>query len=292
MKTKRENRERKLTRNEKLYLVLAGLVVLVMARQIWLGSWSNVLTCLLTLLLFLLPSFAERRLHIEIPDLLEAIVFIFIFAAEILGEIGEFYVNVPGWDTMLHTVNGFLMAAVGFCLIDLLNRHPRFHFDLSPVFVAFVAFCFSMTIGVLWEFFEYGMDRLFLKDMQKDSLVTVLSSVALHPEGRNVPVVVSGVTDTVIHAASGDVTVAGGYLDIGLRDTMKDLLVNFLGAVVFSVGGYFYIKGRARFPARFIPRFLSEEEYEAAEKEKRERAELLRRSSALRKLRRKRKREQ
>ena len=254
-----------------LYLVLRGLVILVMARQIWLGNYSNVFTCLLTLGLFLVPSIAERRLKVDIPSLLESIILVFIFAAEILGEIGEFYVNVPHWDTVMHTVNGFMMAAIGFTLIDVLNQHPRFHISLSPLFVAFVAFCFSMTIGVLWEFFEYGVDRLLLKDMQKDTIVTTISSVALHPEGRNIPVVIRGITDTVVHTADGgELVISGDYLDIGLLDTMKDLLVNFIGAVVFSVIGYFYIKGRSGLPAKFIPRMLTEEEVQAAEEERRE----------------------
>ena len=261
---------------KKLYWILQALVVLVMARQIWLENWSNVFTCVLTLVLFLVPSIAEWRLKIDLPNLLEAIILIFIFAAEILGEIGEFYVNVPHWDSIMHTVNGFMMAAIGFALIDVLNRHPRFHISLSPLFVAFVAFCFSMTIGVLWEFFEYGVDTLLSKDMQKDTIVTAISSVKLHPEGRNIPVVVKGITDTVIHAASGDVTVQGGYLDIGLMDTMKDLLVNFVGAVVFSVIGYFYIKGRSKFPAKFIPRMLTEEEVQDSDAELRQRVEQLR----------------
>lgn len=289
-KTRKKCRRPRLTRKERLYTTLHVLVLLVMARQLWLGNWDHVFTCLLTLVLFLVPSFAERRLKIDLPDLLECVVLLFIFSAEIMGEIGEFYVNVRGWDTMLHTVNGFLMGAIGFAMIDLLNRHPRFHFNLSPLFVAFVAFCFSMTIGVVWEFFEYGVDRLLLKDMQKDTIVTAISSVTLHPDGRNIPVVIDGITSTVIHTAEGEVSVAGGYLDIGLRDTMKDMLVNFIGAVVFSVLGYFYIKGSAKLPARFIPRLLSPEEQEETERERARRVEEIRRLKSLRRARRRQKR--
>lgn len=273
-----------------MYLLLRALVILVMARQIWLGNWGHVFTCLLTLLLFLLPSFAERRLRLDIPDALETLILLFIFSAEILGEIGEFYVNVRGWDTMLHTVNGFFMGAIGFALIDLLNRHPRFHFNLSPLFVAFVAFCFSMTIGVLWEFFEYGVDRILLKDMQKDVLITEISSVTLHPDGRNIPVVLEGISGTTVHYAGGELLIEGGWLDIGLRDTMKDLLVNFIGAVVFSVLGYFYILGRSRFPAKFIPRLRTQEEVDAAERERAARVENLQRAKALRREKRRQKR--
>ena len=105
----------------------------------------------------------------------------FIFSAEILGEIQSFYTIIPLWDTILHTINGFMMAAIGFAMIDILNQDPHFHINMSPLFVAFVAFCFSMTIGVIWEFFEYGMDQFFLTDMQKDWYVPNISSVLLNP---------------------------------------------------------------------------------------------------------------
>ena len=108
-------------------------------------------------------------------------------------------------------------------------------FTLSPVFIAVVAFCFSMTIGVVWEFFEFAMDRFFLLDMQKDTVVHTISSVMLDPDGGNVPYMIRGITDT---AVNGQKLGLGGYLDIGLIDTMKDLLVNFIGAAVFSFIGY------------------------------------------------------
>ncbi len=82
------------------------------------------------------------------------------------------------------------MAAIGFAMIDILNQDPHFHINMSPLFVAFVAFCFSMTIGVIWEFFEYGMDQFFLTDMQKDWYVPNISSVLLNPSGLNDPIII------------------------------------------------------------------------------------------------------
>ena len=82
---------------------------------------------------------------------------------------------------MLHTTTGFLCAATGFALIDILNRNSRIKFELSPIYVALAAFCFSMTVGVLWEFFEFGMDRLFHMDMQKDMIIHSFASVTLDP---------------------------------------------------------------------------------------------------------------
>ena len=222
-----------------VYVVLRLIVIAVAVLQFFNGNYANAALCVFTLVLFLLPAFVESNFGVRVPSTLEIIVLLFIFAAEILGELGDFYVKFTFWDTMLHTLNGFLAAAVGLSLIDLLNRSERFDVHLSPVFVALVSFCFSMTIGVLWEFFEFGMDRIFLTDMQKDTVVNVISSVALNPDGVNKAVIIRDITDTAVNGQSLGL---GGYLDIGLIDTMKDLLVNFIGAVVFSIFGYFYTK--------------------------------------------------
>lgn len=239
-------------RTAVVYFVLRTLVILTMVAQIFNRDWNSVFLCVLTLILFLIPSFIDRRLHIDLPNTLEIIILLFIFAAEIMGEIHEYYLLFPKWDSMLHTINGFLMAAIGFSMIDILNRSDRFSIKLSPMFVALVSFCFSMTVGVLWEFFEYGMDVFFLTDMQKDTVITSITSVMLEPSGRNVAVTIP--IDSVV--VNGELWNFGGYIDIGLHDTMMDLFVNFIGAVVFSVIGMFYIKGRSKggFVKRFIPR--------------------------------------
>ncbi len=247
-----------------LYVVLRLAVLVVLVAQFLNGNFENVFLCVLTLFLFLVPTFIERKIHVDLPDTLEVIIMLFIFSAEILGEIQAYYITFPYWDTMLHTLNGFLCAAIGFALVDILNRSERFSITLSPLFLAITAFCFSMTIGVLWEFFECLMDQLFLLDMQKDSVVQAISSVMLDPAGGNRPTVIRDITDVIVVTADGSQRALGlgGYLDIGILDTMKDLFVNFIGAVVFSIIGYFYVKsrGRGRFASRFIPKVVAEPE--------------------------------
>jgi len=253
-----------------VYFVLRAAVILVMIAQFFNGNFENVFLCGLTLILFLMPTVFERRLMIDLPDTLEIIIMLFIFAAEILGEIRAFYTTYQGWDTMLHTLNGFLCAAIGFSLVDMLNREDRFSLELSPAFMAVVAFCFSMTIGVLWEFFECFMDYFFLLDMQKDAIVSQISTVMLDPTGGNKPVIIKGITDVIVVTGGEEISLGlGGFLDIGILDTMKDLVVNFIGAMIFSFVGYFYVKkrGQGRFARRFIPYVLSRLEQEA-EKEK------------------------
>lgn len=244
-----------------VYVVLRAFVITSLIISLVRGDFESGFVCALSLVLFLVPAFLEKNLKIELPSVLEIIILLFIFAAEILGEINAYYVRVPFWDTMLHTVNGFLCAAVGFALIDILNRNEKFKFQLSPLYVAIVAFCFSMTIGVLWEFFEFGVDNLLGMDMQKDVVVHHITSVALDPTKTNTTVTVNSINEVVIN---GEELGLGGYLDIGLYDTMKDLLVNFVGAVIFSIIGFFYIKsrGKGKIAKNFIPKLRKEESSE------------------------------
>ena len=235
-----------------VYLVLRLIVVATLVSSILRKEYESAFICLLVLVLYMLPFFIQQNFGIELPSTLEIIILLFIFASEILGELNCYFITFPYWDTMLHTTTGFLCAATGFALIDILNRNSRIKFTLSPVYVALVAFCFSMTVGVLWEFFEFGADHLLHWDMQKDTVVHSVTSVMLDPTNRNIPVTISGIESVVVN---GQELGLGGYLDIGLYDTMEDLFVNFIGAVVFSVIGYFYIKrrGKGRIARAFIP---------------------------------------
>lgn len=254
-------------------LILQLLVVAGAVGQCLLHEYYNVFLCVLTLLAFNIPRIIDRRFHVKIPVALEIVILLFIYAHMILGEISSFYTRFPYWDTMLHTINGFLMAAIGFSMIDILNQHPRVHISMSPIFVAFVAFCFSMTIGILWEFFEFAMDQFAHTDMQKDFFVTSLYSVAINPSGLNEIVPLSDIQKTVVYYLENGERAAyvmnGGYLDVGIIDTMKDLIVNCIGAVVFSVIGIVYIKnrGRGKVAESFIPQLKTDAEIEETKAE-------------------------
>ncbi len=245
-----------------VYLVLQALILTVIVRSIMLGKYENVFTALLAELLLLIPPLLEKGFHVDIPTTLEILAYIFVFCAEILGEIGNYYVRFPFWDTMLHTFNGFMFAAFGFCLVDIFNKSKRFRFELSPLFLALVAFCFSMTIGVLWEFLECSADLLLKTDMQKDTFVKGFGTVSLPNELGQKVTQVRDIVTTTVETADGRVITMQGYLDIGLFDTVKDLFVNFIGAVVFSVIGYVYVRrrGRGRLAAQFIPVFQGDTE--------------------------------
>ena len=259
----RERKENRFYKNKTtltVYLVLRGLIIFILIRAVLRREYQSVFLCSLSLVLMIMPSIISRRLKIVLPDTLEIVILLFIFAAEILGELNSFYVRVPHWDTMLHTINGFLCAAIGFALVDMMNRNDRFTFQLSPLYLAIVSFCFSMTVGVLWEFFEFSGDYFLGMDMQKDTIVNAIHSVNLDPTLTNTVVHIRDIADVIVVHSDGTQQALGlgGYLDIGIIDTMKDLFVNFIGAVVFSFIGYFYVKkkGQGKVAHRFIPRVV------------------------------------
>ena len=204
----------------RVYIIIRFLILICLIMQVIHHEWNNAFLCLLTLILITLPFIVEKTFKIELPDTLEVIIILFIFAAEILGEINNFFNIFHHWDTMLHTLNGFICAGIGFSLVNLLNKNSQ-NINLSPAYLLLVSFTFSMTIGVIWEFAEYTMDKVFLTDAQKDHLIE---------------------------------TTIGGYLDIGLNDTMKDLMVNFLGAIIFNLIAYLHIKNNQKY--QFVEGFI------------------------------------
>lgn len=230
-----------------VYILLRILTIICLIRELMNGNIQNALLCILSLFLFVLPQLIEKKFKIDFPDSLERIVYLFIFSAEILGEINNFYGTFPLWDTALHTINGFLCASIGFSLINLLNEKTSL-FNLSPLFVALVSFCFSMTVGVVWEIYEYSADMAFKSDMQKDEYIETIRTVTLDPYQNNSVVTIDGIDYTIVYNDKNEeIARFDGYLDIGLNDTMEDLIVNFIGALVFSFFGYLHILNEKKY---------------------------------------------
>ena len=201
-----------------VFLILRILVVISMIRQFMLGNYESVMLCVLTLLLFVVPMVVQVRLNVDFPQVLEVIILLFIYAAEILGEVNSYYTAIPYWDIMLHTLNGFLCGAIGFSLALCLDKDEKVFFRMSPLLIVIVSFSFSMTIGVLWEFFEYAADHILLLDMQKDTVVHTVSSVLLNPMKVQRPWIMRNITEMSI----------------------------FIGALTFSIIGWLALHGKRR----------------------------------------------
>jgi hypothetical protein len=160
------------------------------------------------MLIMFLPSIIERRWRINIPSFMHIVFVFFLYAAIYLGEVRSFYYKIPHWDTVLHTFSGAMIGALGFSVVKLLNDSEKVQINLSPLFVAAFAFSFALAIGALWEIYEFSFDKLLGLNMQKFAL-------------------------------------EDGTLLVGraaLADTMKDLIVDSLGALATSIAGYISLK--------------------------------------------------
>ncbi|EUJ31506.1 hypothetical protein [Listeria cornellensis] len=173
--------------------------------------------CILGLVAMFLPSILGRRFKFEIPGNMYLVFIIFLYCSIYLGEVQSFYYLIPNWDTILHTFSGAMLGALGFSVISFLNEDERTTMNLSPAFVALFAVCFAVTLGVVWEFYEFASDRWLGMNMQKTML-----------------------EDGTKLAGTAAVT-----------DTMEDLFVDFLGAFVFATIGYINLKRKKGWMEKF-----------------------------------------
>lgn len=199
-----------------VFVILSALAVIY---NLFTRQWEVLFSAILTLILFMLPTFFIKRTKIKIPAVIQIVILLFIFASMYLGEIHHFFYRFPWWDTMLHANSAIILAYIGFILIYTLNKDKSMHVHLSPLFMALFSFCFAMTIGCIWEIFEFGVDAILGANMQK---------------ARNLEEIY-GVFDT----------------RLGVLDTMRDLIVDAIGALIVSVAGYFHMTRRKDGDAAF-----------------------------------------
>ena len=251
-----------------VYIVCHALIGATVVRGIVSGSTRMITVPALAVLLMLIPTALKLLLRIRLSGALETMAYLFIFCAMILGEVYHFYSEIPAWDSILHVLNGFMFAAFGFCLVDLLCKSRTGHrCSLSPLFIALTAFCFSVTVGVFWEFIEFGGDALLGKDMQKDVLLHDIYTVRLSNllEGALPDSFVHSLNDIqrmeLYDSMDNLIAIADGYLDIGLTDTVKDMAMNCVGAAILCGLGYYGLKGDGHTPLSsfFLPPRKGEE---------------------------------
>lgn len=164
--------------------------------------------CLLGVIAMLMPGLLSRRLKIEIPSNMLLLYTLFLYGAIYLGEVKSFYYTVTHWDTILHTFSGAMLGALGFSFVTIFNQVETIPINLSPFFVAVFAFCFAVTLGVFWEIYEFIFDGMLHLNMQKFVLEDGTALI-----GR-----------------------------LALVDTMKDLIVDSIGAFAMCLVGYISLK--------------------------------------------------
>lgn len=193
-----KDRNRSIKLNDFISWFVRSLFIFSIVRDILLKRYDGLFILVLTLILTFYPNILERRFRVYLPASIQIIITLFIFAAQYLGEIKNFYDRFWWWDLMLHTTSGFVLGIIGFMFVYLLNKNYDSNVKLSPVFISLFAFCFAVMIGAIWEIYEFSMDRLIGLNMQK-----------FRGPGQD-----------------------------GLIDTMFDLIVDTIGAFIVSVLGY------------------------------------------------------
>lgn len=228
-----------------VFLIIWLLSFIAFINSLILLDWFKITMSFSALVLYFVPFFLSQKFKLKLPAVLEVTFYLFIFAALILGETFAFYGPFPFWDIILHYLSGFLLAGVGLSIVEAAVKKDK----TSRFFKILFAFCFSIAVGILWECLEFTFDMTVRTDAQKDAHLKNISTITLQRDGGNRPVRVNDIEKTEIHLKNGEtVTIDEGFLDIGLMDTMKDILVNTAGAATFCVFGAFYLKGKTKNP--------------------------------------------
>jgi len=195
----------KIMRYTFIFLTLAAIIYIIVADET--VEVEQLSIAIYTLILFFLPSLFSKYTKIRIPPVFQIEILLFIFGSMYFGEVRHFYTKYRWWDTMLHSFSAGLLGYIGFLLAYTLNKDKNIHLRLSPFFIALFSLCFAMMIGCIWEFFEFFVDEFVGANMQK---------------ARNL----------------------GLDSRLGVRDTMHDLIIDFIGALLISIRGYYYSKKR------------------------------------------------
>lgn len=192
---------------------------------VWLlavGEYSRVPLAVGTLGMILLPSIAEALMHCRFP--LPMYLYCLLYAiGPMLGQCYRLYYRLRFWDKLLHISGGVLFAIFGFYLYYKLGGSQQ-----TQLLAALFALLFSMGVAAAWEFFEFGADQLFGWDMQNDTVITEIHSYELGQELG----VRGSLTDIQAVSVDGNELPFDGYLDIGLIDTMMDMILETCGALV------------------------------------------------------------
>lgn len=227
------------------YGVLGSLVLIILIRQLMAKDYGHAILCAVALGLFFLPAILEKSMKAHMPAPLTVLLVLSIFGSAVLGEVEQYYLIYPYWDKVLHGVDGFVTAAIGLALLDALSGDSAFRFSSRPRCIAFCIFCISMTVGLVWEFVEFLCDLWLGSDMQKDILRQKLSTIWFTGDTGTVTKM-TDIQQTVIYGSvNGAEThwnITQGFLDIGLLDTMGDLLACGAGALLFVWISYGYLK--------------------------------------------------
>lgn len=212
----------------QIFIALTTAVSLLFAKKLGWNLRENMLICIMTSVLLFSPWLAEHVLRVSFPPILKLLFMLLIMGGPIFGKIYKFYYIIPFWDKSLHVSSGFLFAVIGAVLPDVLDSGNKSH---SHALKLVSALSFTLAIAAVWEFYEYAMDTFFGMDMQQDTIVSGINSYLLGSE-KGVAGSISDIQSVIVN---GEELSINGYLDIGLIDTMQDMLVCTFGGICYCV---------------------------------------------------------
>jgi hypothetical protein len=216
---------RELERIDKFHFILTSFIRIVLVVAIFFGflegNYFVIFISALTFLLTFVPNIFERTYRIELPAEFQIIILFFIYAGVFLGGAQNYYYIYWWWDSMLHFLGGIALGFIGFLILYVLYKSDKFR--ASAKWIVIFSFCFALALGALWEIFEFSVDEFLGYNMQK----------------------------------ARDLDVCPGCdTRLGVVDTMRDLILDSIGALIASVAGYFYLKkGRVPLLTRFVKSF-------------------------------------
>lgn len=198
---------KKLTKDKIIVIFIRISLLIAILGGIYESNWISLLVTFITLILSFIPKFFIKKYNINLPSLLQIFIIFFIYFSLFLGEVKSFYIKFWWWDSFLHLFSGIALGFAGFLIMYILYKTDKI--KTNPILVSILSFCFALSICAIWEIFEFGMDKIFNLNMQKSKFFS--SS------------------------------------ELGLKDTMIDLIMGTFGALFSSISGYIFIKTK-RFP--------------------------------------------
>ena len=150
------------------------LLVLAVASSIYTEEWQNLTTIVITYGLTFVNQWLNRHTRIKVIHEINLLAMVFLFAANFLGSIMDFYETFWWWDVFLHTLSGIILGLGGVIIVFMLNSTPKIQVSLSPFFIALFAFTFAVSMGAIWEIHEFTMDSLLGWNMQRSGLVDTM----------------------------------------------------------------------------------------------------------------------
>lgn len=229
-----------------IWILLFLLILISSIISLLTKEYRNCIIAIFTIIVISIPRLLEKKYNLKFTNTFKILIYLFIFCNSVLGEIYHFYINYKYWDFILHMIGGFIFT--GICL-SLIHKY-----NLNLLLVIILTISFSMTVSLSWEFVEYGFDKILDTDMQKDTLLSDISSVNVDNVKNYKEEDVPDIYETILYDENKNVLkiIKGGYLDIGLNDTMSDLEANFMGSLLFWLINYLSIYNKKRIVNLFL----------------------------------------